>query len=148
LIYFYHSADIPLFALTAHAKNERADLSQKDRNDFRQLTKLLAETYGRTKKMSKVARSIRRGLEQAVAYARGDAKESAYRVHVPAVIDVRAIRRKLGMTQQEFAGRFGFSVNTLRHWEQGKRQPEGPTRAYLIVIERAPKAVQKALHAA
>ena len=44
VIYFYHSADIPLFALSAYAKNERADLSQKDRNDFRQLTKLLAET--------------------------------------------------------------------------------------------------------
>jgi mRNA-degrading endonuclease RelE of RelBE toxin-antitoxin system len=49
VIYFYHSADIPLFALTAYAKNERADLSQKDRNDFRRLTKLLAEAYGRTK---------------------------------------------------------------------------------------------------
>jgi putative transcriptional regulator len=98
--------------------------------------------------MSKVARSIRRGLEEAVAYARGEAKESAYRVHIPALIDVRAIRTKLGMTQEEFAGRFGFSVNTLRHWEQGKRQPEGPTRAYLLVIERAPKAVQKALHVA
>jgi hypothetical protein len=48
VIYFYHSADIPLFAITAYAKNDRADLSQKDRNDFRQLTKLLAEPYGRT----------------------------------------------------------------------------------------------------
>src|SRR3954452_21237429 len=45
VIYFYHSTDFPLFALTAYAKNERADLSQKDRNDFRQLTKLLAESY-------------------------------------------------------------------------------------------------------
>jgi hypothetical protein len=50
VIYFYHGADIPLFALTAYAKNERADLSQKDRNDFRQLTRLVVETYGRTKK--------------------------------------------------------------------------------------------------
>ena len=50
VIYFYHSADIPLFALTAYAKNERVDLSQKDRNDFRRLTKLLADTYGRTKR--------------------------------------------------------------------------------------------------
>ncbi|MBV9287840.1 MAG: helix-turn-helix domain-containing protein [Hyphomicrobiales bacterium] len=98
--------------------------------------------------MSKAADSIRRGREEAVAYARGQAKESAYRVHVPAVIDVRAIRIKLGMSQEEFAGRFGFSVNTLRHWEQGKRRPEGPTRAYLLVIDRAPKAVQKALEAA
>ena len=50
VIYFFHSADTPLFVLTAYAKNEQADLSQKDRNDFRQLTKLLAETYGRTTK--------------------------------------------------------------------------------------------------
>lgn len=50
VIYFYHSANIPLFALTAYAKNERADLSQKDRNDFRRLTKLLVDAYGRTKR--------------------------------------------------------------------------------------------------
>ena len=49
------------------------------------------------------------------------------------------------MTQEEFAGQFGFSINTLRHWEQGRRVPEGPTRAYLLVIDRDPKAVQKAL---
>ena len=99
--------------------------------------------------MSKaVANSIRRGLEQALAYARGEADKSKYRVHVPRRIDVRAIRTRLGMTQEEFAARFGFSVNTLRHWEQGKRQPEGPARAYLIVIDHAPKTVQKALRAA
>src|SRR5262245_24066488 len=98
--------------------------------------------------MSQVADSIRRGLEEAVAYARGEADLGAYRVHVPEHVNVRAIRAKLGMTQQEFAASFGFSVNTLRHWEQGKRQPEGPTRAYLRVIERAPRAVQKALRAA
>ena len=98
--------------------------------------------------MSKVADSIRRGLEEAVSYAKGQADAEAYRVHVPEAIDVKAIRAKLAMTQEEFAGRFGFSVNTLRHWEQGLRQPEGPTRAYLLVIDRAPKAVQKALQAA
>ncbi len=98
--------------------------------------------------MSKVTDSIRRGLEEAVAFADGKADPKAYRVHVPVDIDVKAIRARLGMTQDEFAGRFGFSVNTLRHWEQGVRRPDGPARAYLIVIDRAPKAVQKALHAA
>jgi putative transcriptional regulator len=98
--------------------------------------------------MSKVANSIRRGLDEALAYAKGEVDERRYRVHVPARIDVRAIRAKLDLTQEEFAARFGFSVNTLRHWEQGKRQPEGPTRAYLLVIARAPKAVEKALRAA
>lgn len=47
IIYFFHSADLPLFALTAYAKNERADLSQHDRNLLRGLTKLLVETYRR-----------------------------------------------------------------------------------------------------
>ena len=99
--------------------------------------------------MSKaIANSIKRGLEEALAYANGTADVSKYRVHVPKEIDVRAIRKKLKMTQEEFAAEFGFSINTLRHWEQGKRIPEGPTRAYLLVIDRAPKTVQKALRAA
>lgn len=98
--------------------------------------------------MSEVADSIRRGLREALAYAEGSADATAYRVHVPERIDVKAIRTRLAMTQEEFAGRFGFSVRTLRHWEQGSRQPEGPTRAYLLVIDRDPKAVQKALQAA
>ncbi len=98
--------------------------------------------------MSKIADSIRRGLQEAVGYAKGEADKNAFRVRVPEQIDVKAIRTNLGMTQDEFASQFGFSVNTLRHWEQGSRRPEGPTRAYLRVIERAPKAVRKALQAA
>ena len=99
--------------------------------------------------MSKeVADRIVRGLEQALAFAEGAAKKGTYVVHIPPEIDVRAIRGRLGMTQQEFAVSFGFSVNTVRHWEQGRRVPEGPTRAYLMVIAREPKAVQKALRIA
>jgi len=98
--------------------------------------------------MRELADSIRRGLHEAIAYAAGDADERAYRVRIPAHVDVAGIRRKLGMTQAEFAARFGFSVDTLRHWEQGKRRPEGAARAYLTVIARAPDAVQAALGAA
>lgn len=97
---------------------------------------------------SKVADSIRRGLEEAVAYAEGTADMSRYGVHIPVDMDVKAIRSKLRMTQEEFAGRFGFSIKTLRHWEQKQRVPEGPARAYLLVIDRDPKAVQKALRKA
>lgn len=96
----------------------------------------------------KVADRLERSLRQALAFVEGTADESQYRVHIPREIDVRAIREKLGLTQEEFARRFGFSVNTLRHWEHGRRVPEGPTRAYLLVIDRAPKAVEKALRAA
>ncbi|MGA3071082.1 MAG: helix-turn-helix domain-containing protein [Terracidiphilus sp.] len=98
--------------------------------------------------MSKVGKGIIRGLEQALAFVEGTAKKGTYVVHIPPEIDVRAIRSRLGLTQQEFAIRFGFSINSLRHWEQGRRVPEGPTRAYLLVIDREPKAVQKALRIA
>ncbi len=50
IIYFYASLDVPLFALTVFAKNERADLSQEDRNAFRHLTKVLVETYRRRRR--------------------------------------------------------------------------------------------------
>ena len=98
--------------------------------------------------MSKIADSIRRGLGEAIAFAEGGANKDGFRIHVPDRIDVKAIRARLEMTQEEFAGRFGFSINTLRHWEQGDRRPEGAARAYLLVIDRDPKAVQRALRAA
>ena len=98
--------------------------------------------------MSKVGEGIIRGLEQALAFANGTAKKGTYVVHIPPEIDVRAIRGRLGLTQQQFAARFGFNITTLRHWEQGRRVPEGPARAYLMVIDREPKAVEKALRIA
>ena len=96
----------------------------------------------------RVSDGILQGLEQALAFVEGKARKGAYVVHIPPEIDVKTIRGRLGMTQQEFAKRFGFSVNTVRHWEQGRRVPEGPTRAYLMVIDREPQAVQKALRIA
>ncbi|MGZ2373138.1 hypothetical protein [Sinorhizobium medicae] len=50
MVYFYHDADMPLFALTACAKNMRADLGQQDRNDFRQLTTMLVDAFKRRKR--------------------------------------------------------------------------------------------------
>ncbi len=47
IIYYFHSDTMPIFALTAYAKSERADISQSDRNDFRRLTALLVERYER-----------------------------------------------------------------------------------------------------
>jgi putative transcriptional regulator len=88
------------------------------------------------------------GMENALAHARGRkraARETVVRVRVPETIDVAALRRRLGMSQAAFAARFGFSVKNIQNWEQGARQPEGPARAYLLVIDRKPEAVQDAL---
>lgn len=68
-------------------------------------------------------------------------------VHVPAEVDVRAIRRKLGMSQAAFAASFGFALDAVQNWEQGRRRPEGAARAFLRVIEREPDAVRRALAA-
>jgi putative transcriptional regulator len=87
--------------------------------------------------------SIRQGLQEAIAHARGDAH--GVRVHHPRAVDVKAVRAKVGMTQTQFAAHFGFSVATLRHWEQGTRRPRGPALVLLNVIEHNPQAVIAAL---
>jgi putative transcriptional regulator len=68
--------------------------------------------------------------------------------HVPPETDVRALRERLGLSQSDFAALFGFNVRSLQDWEQGRRRPEIPIRAYLAVIQRDPEAVIRALRAA
>jgi len=58
---------------------------------------------------------------------------------------VRSLRSKLGLSQAEFAIKFGFSIRTLQKWETGERCPEGPARAYLMVISEIPEQVSGAL---
>jgi putative transcriptional regulator len=84
---------------------------------------------------------IMRGLEHAAAYARGDADLSKYRVHVPAFVDVAAIRASLGLTQAAFAACFGFSRGAVRDWEQGRKVPEASARILLKVIDKRPDVV-------
>lgn len=66
---------------------------------------------------------------------------------VPDFVNVRAIRRRTGLTQAAFAAAFGFSAASLRGWEQGRRQPDTAARAFLLVIDRKPEAVREALSA-
>jgi putative transcriptional regulator len=98
--------------------------------------------------MSKRAfNKIKAGLDDAIAIARGDADPATYRVHVPERVDVRAIRRGLGLSQESFALRFGFTPSAVRDWEQGRRQPERAARVLLMIIKREPEAVSRALFA-
>jgi putative transcriptional regulator len=95
--------------------------------------------------MSKLGKRLIGAAKEARTIVRGEADPSTYRVHVPADVDVRSIRRRLKLTQTEFAQRFGIPPGTLRDWEQGRRRPEGPARAFLLVIQHEPKAVERAL---
>lgn len=62
--------------------------------------------------------------------------------------NAKVVRQALGLSQEEFAGRFRIPIGTLRDWEQGRVEPDQAARAYLLVIARNPKAVRKALEAA
>jgi putative transcriptional regulator len=82
-------------------------------------------------------------IRQAGKIRRGRMKPGRVR-EFPAV-DVKAVRRRLGKSQTEFAYMIGVSVSTLRNWEQGRRRPEGPARALLKVAAENPEAVAAAL---
>lgn len=95
--------------------------------------------------MTTLGSRLIQSAREAVAIAQGEADPATYRIHVPADIDVAAIRKGLGLTQAAFAARYGFPVGTLRDLEQGRARPDASTRAYLTVISREPEAVQRAL---
>ena len=97
--------------------------------------------------MSRMAfERIAEGLNEALSVARGETKP--VKLHVPAEIDVRAIRAKLRMSQEDFVACYGFTINQIKDWEQGRARPIGGVRAYLMLIKQDPKAVHNLLHAA
>ena len=110
-----------------------------------------------TKTVKRAARVTRRptvgariveGLEQAIAWTQG--KDDSVRVTLVDVpeVDVRGVRRKMGLSQAQFATKFGFPPATLRNWEQGRSHPDAPTRVLLAVIARHPEAVEDVLRKA
>jgi putative transcriptional regulator len=106
------------------------------------------EGAARARKSQTVGESIIQGLEEAIAWTKGGNNS----VHVPLVevpkIDVRQVRMKMKLSQAQFATRFGLPPATLRNWEQGRSQPDAPTRVLLAVIAKHPEAVEDVLRKA
>jgi putative transcriptional regulator len=95
-----------------------------------------------------IGKEIIQGLEEIKAWKRGRLKLRTVTVALPRAADVAAIRRQLGLSQEQFATFMGVSVATLRNWEQARREPHGPARALLLVAAKQPRAVREALKAA
>ena len=93
--------------------------------------------------MSTTFDSIKQGLGEALEFSKG--KKGKAIVHEFTPMDVKGIRAKVGMSQNEFASAFGISVSTLRHWERGDRTPHGPALVLLNVVSKEPQAVLNAL---
>lgn len=87
-------------------------------------------------------------MKELQAHLRGEIHLSETVYHIPPETDVKSLREELGLSQSEFAALFGFNLRSVQDWEQGRRRPEIPIRAYLAVIRQDPKAVIRALRAA
>ena len=87
----------------------------------------------------KLFQELMDSVKQGGAILRGDAKPSrVFNFENP---DVKAIREKYGLSQNKFAKLLGISASTLRNWEQGRRNPEGPARILLSVAAKHPEAI-------
>ncbi len=95
--------------------------------------------------MSTFGKELIESLTEAADHAAG--KVTNVRVRVVEVPDVRAIRRHLRMSQNQFSAAFRIPLATLKNWEQGRRQPDAPASAYLQAIAKRPSEIKDALTA-
>jgi putative transcriptional regulator len=83
------------------------------------------------------------GLRDVKRFEQGD--REGFVVHAPEAVDVRSIRAATKQTQEGFARTYGFSVASVRDWEQGRRRPERAARLLLALIGSEPETVRRAL---
>ena len=103
------------------------------------------------KETTAAGRRLISSVKQAMAWASGEdvpVRVTMVNIERRLVTDVRTVRQKLRLSQAEFAARFGFAPSTVKNWEQGRTQPDGPARILLAVIAHRPEAVENALRKA
>jgi putative transcriptional regulator len=93
--------------------------------------------------MSRFGKELIESAGEALAIAQGR-KKPARKFH-PEPVDVAAIRKRLRLSQADFAQKFGLAIATLRDWEQGRRNPDRTARTLLRVIDRKPDMVAATL---
>ncbi len=95
--------------------------------------------------MKTVFDELMSGLDDVDSFLAG--QKEGFKLHVPEDVDVKTIRKSLNMTQSCFSDTFGFTLDSVKNWEIGRRKPEASARTLLTVIEKAPAAVLYALNA-
>ena len=92
-----------------------------------------------------IAQQVAEDSDAAPVFTAEEILAASRRIAVDDVEDVRSLRTRLGLSQEAFAARFGFSVDAVRQYESRRRVPSGPARTLLRVIAREPDAVIRAL---
>ncbi len=98
-----------------------------------------------TTKRTKVGREVEAALGEVLAHVRGEVDLPCRIVDDPSAQRIRALRKRLKLSRQKFADRFGLDARAVQDWEQGRRVPDRAARVLLTVIDRDPAAVVGAL---
>lgn len=111
-------------------------------------TSAAAKKRAGARKRQTIGESIVEGLQEAIAWTRGENSDVRVTLVQVPEMDVREVRTKMGLSQAQFATQFGFPPSTLRNWKQGRSLPDAPTRVLLAVIAKHPEAVEDVLRKA
>ena len=98
-----------------------------------------------TTKRTKVGREVEDALGEVLAHVRGEVDLPCRIVDDPSAERILALRKRMKLSRRKFADRFGLDARAVQDWEQGRRLPDRAARVLLTVIERDPKAVERAL---
>ena len=98
-----------------------------------------------TAKHTKVGREVEEAVGEVLAHVRGEVELPCRIVDDPSAERILALRKRMKLSRREFADRFGLDARAVQDWEQGRRLPDRAARVLLTVIERDPKAVERAL---
>ncbi len=100
-----------------------------------------------TTKRTEIGREIETALDEVLSHVKGETVLPCRIVDDPAAERILALRKRLKLSRQNFADRFGLDARALQDWEQGRRVPDRAARVLLTVIDNDPDAVTRALGA-
>ena len=98
-----------------------------------------------TTQRTRVGREVEDALEEVLAHVRGETPLPCRIVDDPAAEHIVSLRKRMRLSRQKFADRFGLDARAVQDWEQGRRVPDRAARVLLTVIDRDPEAVVRAL---
>ncbi len=98
-----------------------------------------------TMKRTKIGREVEGALGEVLAHVRGEVDLPCRIVDDPSAERIRSLRKRMKLSRQKFADRFGLDARALQDWEQGRRVPDRAARVLLTVIDSDPEAVERAL---
>jgi putative transcriptional regulator len=94
-------------------------------------------------KHTSLGKELLEAMKEVNSHTRGKISLPSRAVNIPQEVDVKNIRTKFGFSQREFAEYFGFSLSSVKDWEQGRRNPERAARILLTIIDRDPQVINR-----